>query len=308
MITIRSNRHYGFLSKIKSEGTDKEAFSYLNPIGVEIVRQLEKFNEINPKLKILRKIIMPDHVHFILYATQRLEYPIGVYIAKFKGNCTRIVCQNLIEKSVNQKRIPLFEDGFNDKILTHKGQLKNFMHYIDDNPRRLWIRIRNPEYFHKIHKISFRNKDYNAFGNCLLLDNPVKSAVIVSSKYSDSQREAYYNHWREVVRQRGVLIGAFVSREEKRIKYGALSYGASVIEVLSHGFAERYKPNEDDLQYCAEGRILQIAMNPYTTRKVEFTRQQCLDRNEFALNLANASMEEIRIIANSVRNTEQASR
>ena len=39
-------------------------------------------------------------------------------------------------RNTGEMLLPLFEEGYNDKILMHEGQLDNWKHYLDDNPRR----------------------------------------------------------------------------------------------------------------------------------------------------------------------------
>lgn len=285
MITIRSNRIFGLLSGLKL--TEKEeVVTVLTPVGIEIMRQMNRIHEINPNLKVIRKVIMPDHIHFLLYVSGKLEMPLGKYIAKFKGLCSKAVWEITPQLSASNERFPLFESGFNDKILRGKDQLQNFKHYIDDNPRRLWIARNHPEFFNNKQSVIIDGGVHDAFGNFFLLEKPLCSAVIVSSKYTPDQKESLYDKWREIVRQGGVLIGAFVSEEEQRIKYGALRHGASIIQIKPQGFGERYKPSEKDMFYCAQGQLLELGFKPYTTRHLDFSRRLCLDMNEFAGKIA----------------------
>ena len=78
------------------------------------------------------------------------------------------------------------------------------------------------------------------------------------------------------------MVGAFISEEEKRIKYDALENGNAIIQIKPNGFHERYKPGERDLIYCAKGQILEIGFRPYSTIRQEFNRQLCLEMNELA--------------------------
>ena len=251
--------------------------------GKIIYDEIVKFNLGHSNVEISRYIIMPDHVHLLFYMKERNEKDLSFYVGSFKGNCTR----SLSEKSDLLEKEGLFEKGFNDKIVYRKNQLNAFKNYILDNPRRYLIVKQAKKYFYNMRTIRIGEEEFSAMGNFLLLEHPIKSAVVVSSRYTPEEREKYYSQWRETFRQGGVLVGAFVSEAEKKIKYGALSHGGRVIQIKPEGFGERYKPSKEDLPYCANGQLLEIAFQPYQTRKSEFNRKLCLEMNEFARKIAD---------------------
>lgn len=231
---------------------------------------------------------MPDHIHFLVFVTERLERNLSYYINRFKGYCSRSAWSAFPEREYSIKREGVFEPGFNDKILHHKGQMHIFSHYIEDNPRRLLIKRLYPHYFHNNRMLQIKNGSHMGYGNFLLLDHPVKEFVVVSSKYTPEEKEKWYSRWREVVRQGGVLVGAFISEEEIKIKEGALKFGSKIIQIRKTGFGERYKPSERDLLYCANGQLLEIGYLPFTTRTVKLTRSLCLEMNAFAKKIAES--------------------
>lgn len=55
---------------------------------------------------------MPDHVHFLLWVQSMLPEHLGSYIARFKNTIN-------VAASTNH----IFEDGFNDQIVTYKRNL-----------------------------------------------------------------------------------------------------------------------------------------------------------------------------------------
>lgn len=80
---------------------------------------------------------------------------------------------------------PLFEPGYNDKILLHEGQLDNWKAYLDDNPRRLLLKRQNPQLFTVLYGMEVAGHRCQIVGNRFLLDVPDKVAVIVHRRYTD---------------------------------------------------------------------------------------------------------------------------
>ena len=79
------------------------------------------------------------------------------------------------------KRPVLFEPGYNDQILLEEGQFDNWLHYLEDNPRRLAIKRLHPDYFTTMPTRILRSGIANSVGNSFLLDIPDMAAVIVHS-------------------------------------------------------------------------------------------------------------------------------
>lgn len=288
MITLRSKKVFGRLSNIVgSTAPGSPRIEVQNTaVGNIITRQLFALPGKYPGIRMLRKVIMPDHIHFLLYVTKRTDLSLSDYISSFMGACSRSFWNSFPESDLSKERVGLFEKGFNDKILLRKGQLERFNHYISDNPLRLKIRLDHPEFFFNKRCVFIDGVNHEAFGNLQLLNHPVIEAVVVSSKYSEQERKKHFETWREVVRQGGVLVGAFVHPEEQRIKEGALKHGASIIQIVSQGFSDKYKPSEKDMTYCAAGKIMEIAYLPYSTRKIPFTKAFCYEMNDFARRIA----------------------
>ena len=89
--------------------------------------------------------------------------------------------------AASQKGLSLFEGGYNDKILLHEGQLDNWKHYLDDNPRRLAIKRLHPDFFTVMQHADIGEWHCQLVGNRFLLDIPQKVAVIVHNAYSDKE-------------------------------------------------------------------------------------------------------------------------
>ena len=67
----------------------------------------------------------------------------------------------------------LWEAGYNDRVLFHKGQLPRMLAYLDDNPRRLLLKRLHPEYFSQPRPVVIAGTPMQSKGNHFLLDIPV---------------------------------------------------------------------------------------------------------------------------------------
>lgn len=70
-------------------GSGREAAIERSVLGTIIARHIKRIPELNPKLRVLQYIIMPDHIHLLLFATEELELPLGQYIGMFKVGMSR---------------------------------------------------------------------------------------------------------------------------------------------------------------------------------------------------------------------------
>lgn len=176
----------------------------------------------------------------------------------------------------------LFEAGYNDKILLHEGQLDNWKHYLDDNPRRLWLKRQNPQLFTVLSDLAVAGRRCQTVGNRFLLDIPDKMAVIVHRRYSDEEYRCLRDAWLDCGDRGGVLVSAAIAPREKAVMREAMERGYRIILLRENGFSPMYKPLGESFDACVEGRLLQIAPWDYHMGQQTITRSQCLSLNELA--------------------------
>jgi len=189
----------------------------------------------------------------------------------------------------NQQRpqvVPIFEPGYNDKILLEDGVLDRWKAYLDDNPRRLWVKRQNPTLFTVQHDMEIAGQRCQCFGNHFLLNIPDKVAVIVHRRYSDADNERLKAEWLACGERGGVLISAAISPKEKAILNEAKERGYRVIQLLENGFPPLYKPVGQSFDACAEGLLLQISPWEYHMEQRTISRAQCLELNALAENIS----------------------
>lgn len=216
---------------------------------------------------------MPDHVHIFLYVSATLPELLGFYIARFKiavNNATGID--------------HLFEDGFNDQIISYKRNLNELFNYIRANPYRLAVRRAIPDFFRRRDNLTIEGTSYQAYGNMQLLNNPFKDQVIVHRADTYDQYAHNRERWLYTAANGGVLVSPFISKREKEIRVEAEESGARFILITHEAFGERFKPAAHDFDLCAKGRMLIITLGlPSMT---SLTRQHCQDMNTLAGRIA----------------------
>ena len=286
MITLMKNPDIPTFAEIHPSPTSGkiQAYSANLPIGYLIEKCLTIWLNDNPSIRLLNKIIMPDHIHLLLFVTEVIPVVLGSYLRHFKSLCTREY-RNLLTLQ-NKSNLSLFTPGFNDKIVIRKNQRQNFYNYISDNPLRYLARREYPEYFRRSLQIEIYSKKYSAYGNLFLLTHPHKSAVRISRTFTTEDLTARRQKWDEIIRSGGVLVSPFISQAEKEIRDKAIFSGASLIIITDNGFPERYKPTGQLFDLCKEGRLLLIGPAEYSTRHSELTRRQALEANSLAEEIA----------------------
>jgi REP element-mobilizing transposase RayT len=183
----------------------------------------------------------------------------------------------------------LFEKGYCDKILLRPGQLENWKRYLDDNPRRLAIKRQHPEFFTIMQHIVIGEWSCHAVGNRFLLSIPEKAAVIVHRAYSDTEFAQLKAQWLALGENGGVLVSAAIAPREKEVMREAMDRGYLLILLRENGFPRLYKPAGEAFTACSEGRLLQISPWDYHMQRKIISRDQCLQLNRLAEEIANNS-------------------
>lgn len=252
-------------------GTRGSSYTCWSLTGRIIADKLYHLGEIHPALRAEQYIVMPDHVHVLLWVQSVLPEHLGLYIARFKN-----IINN--ESSTNH----IFEDGFNDQIVTNKRDLNAIFNYIRSNPYRLAIRMANPDFFTRRNNLLIAGTPCQFYGNLHLLDNPFKEQVIVHRADNDEVYSSNRDRWLYAAGNGGILVSPFISKREKEIRKEAELLGGRFILITNRPLGEREKPYGKDFDLCAEGRMLIIA--PQTA--LDFSRSACQQMNALANHIA----------------------
>lgn len=280
-------------------------------LGRAILRdEICKINKFYPQVEVWKVCIMPDHIHMIVRVKEDLpeKKHLGMVVRGFKTGCSRAWWRlnplpsgnaegTVAEVRGNGATVPsvspeglrpvLFEEGYNDKILMHEGQLDNWKGYLDDNPRRLLLKRQNPELFTVLYGMEVAGHNCQIVGNRFLLDIPDKMAVIVHRRYTNEENVRLREKWLACGERGGVLVSAAISPKEKEVLREAMNRGYRIILLRENGFPKLYKPSGEAFDACSEGLLLQVSPWEYHMERKTITRAQCLELNAMAERIAN---------------------
>lgn len=260
----------------------------LSALGNAIVQEeQQKINQSYPLVEVWKLCIMPDHLHMIVRIKENMgeNEHLGKVVAGFKSGCNNVYWRLF---NMNQPpRQGLFEKGYCDKILMHEGQLDNWKHYLDDNPRRLMMKRQNPELFSVLIGMEVAGEQCQVVGNRFLLNIPDKVAVIVHRRYTDEENARLREEWLACGERGGVLVSAAVSPKEKEVLREAMNRGYNIILLRENGFPKLYKPSGEAFDACAKGVLLQISPWEFHYERRVITREQCLHLNAMAERIAD---------------------
>ena len=257
-------------------GTPGCAGINLTTLGKIVRNAIYNISLLEPKARLFQYAIMPDHIHFLLSIEQTLDQPLGVLIARLKN-------------AINRKAglTGIFQEGFNDQILRWDRNLNDIFNYIRDNPRRLAMRMANPEYFRRKTRTLLAGHTCMLYGNLDLLRNPFKQQVIVHRADTDSDFIRNRNQCLYTASNGGVLVSPFIARREHDIFNEAEAAGGRFIKISPTPLGDREKPTGRDFRLCGVGRLLIVS--PLNLQDIEMldsnrkvTRRQALLMNQLA--------------------------
>lgn len=282
MITLSKSPVIASFSSIEGDwrlpvGTRGSSYTRWSPLGRQIADAIYKIAEIHPSLRADQYVVMPDHVHILLWVQSWLPEHLGFYIARFK---------NAINAAAATSHV--FEDGFNDQIIHNKRNLQTIFNYIRSNPFRLAVRRACPDFFTRSNALTIGSATCQAYGNMHLLANPFKDQLLVhrADARIPEKLAALKEGWLYTAANGGVLVSPFISPHEKKIRKEAEELGARLILITHEAFPDRYKPAAHDFALCTEGRLLIISLG--LPKGTSLLRPLCLRLNALAEALANS--------------------
>ncbi len=212
-------------------------------------------------------------------STSRVEY--AATSLQQTGPCAQPLQQTSQHKQ-DRTRGLLFEPGYNDRILYHKGQLQNWIDYLHDNPRRLIIKREHPNYFKVQQHLQYKDREYSAIGNKFLLKAPYKLQIQCSRHLTEAD---ITNETAEILKacsHGAVLLSPCISNGEKKIMRAAFQHKYPLIVIKENGFVPLTKPCGKSFDACAAGQLLLIAPWQHHNERIKITRDKCLALNEIA--------------------------
>ena len=253
-------------------------------------------------LKVLAQKVMPDHVHLVIQVLEPLPQSIGAVVRGFKSGCTKVYKEMYMSSGENAAEVHGknenaaevhgdSEDGrkrsadapvhfarifagrgsiweqnpayYHERILHAPGQLRRMIDYVKDNPRRLWIKSRNPEFFRLHRRTEAAGLSFTSMGNHFLLDWPDKQVVEMSRSATSEEVQELLRKVLAAAHNGTVTYTAAISKGEQLIARTLREQGYPLVVLLNDGFPKEgspheryYKPGGVYFEACSKGQLL----------------------------------------------------
>ena len=253
-----------------------------SPLGRTIAKMILRLPYDYPILKLHQFCVMPDHLHLLMQVLFRSDNHMDYYIFHLKERIAKRY-SDLTGRTIYADDI--FEKGYCDKPLYDDRSLDGWYRYIRENPHRLAMRKQYPRFFQCKRNLKIGDHECQAYGNLFLLRNPDKTAVKISRKFSEEEKEKKRALWIESASRGTVIVSPFISPTEKAIRSEIESLDANIILITHEAFPERFKPAKHDFDLCSEGHLLNISLN--MPKGTALTRDICLTMNSLASEISN---------------------
>lgn len=313
----QSDRSSPMLGELAIPGDDPEQATVTpSALGREVVRCMYAIPEHHPEVELLAYQLMPDHLHFVMQVMRHMPTGIKKVVQGFWQGCKRAEKAAILspdnertaaekDSSVERDSIPqssalegaasLFAEMPHIRPMSSRGQLQHMIRYVHDNPRRLAFRRLHPDRLRVAHGVEIGGRTYDAIGNMLLLCADSYRTVHVRRIWERQAQEGdssplrdYQNDCILAARGGSICISPFISPEERRVRDRLLLEKLPFIVLHPGDFPPLFKPDGELIEACAEGRLLILSAESYADERHHITREQCLQLNRMAEELADA--------------------
>lgn len=297
MITLCTDQRKAVLGTLHgSDEQHEQPWVKPSELGRHVILAWRDIQHYYPKVQVIAYQLMPDHFHGILFFTEDIPQHLGQVVNGFKIGCNRAVRRlSSLAEAVPQPTattistpqptqpvsLPLWERGYHDRILKNKGQLQHIINYVHDNPRRLWLKLKRPDYFTCHHEEMIAGTITSTIGNRFLLNFPLKVQVQCTRKLTNEQIEEKWNEVLDLAEQGYVIVTPGISPGEKTIMNRAIDDGLPIIVLTTKKYSNKEKPSGKLFDACANGKLLLVSPQ-LKNEQHELTGAQCRELNDLA--------------------------
>ena len=160
---------------------------------------------------------------------------------------------------------------YHERILHAPGQRRRMIDYVQDNPRRQWLKKHEPDLFRLHRETEINGLRFTSLGNHFLLDWPDCQMVEMSRNATDWQIERRLQSALETAHNGSVTYTAAISNGEKLITRTLRGRGYPLVVLLNGGFPQEgspherfYKPGGIYFEACSRGQLLLLEPNETT--------------------------------------------
>ncbi len=258
---------------------------HLSPADEAVMRRWHEISGYRPEVETNTLVVMPEHLHGILYVKEPLPKPVGLTIRGYKSGVT-----SELRKLMDDPALDVWDEGYNDRIVMCSKTLQAERRYIGDNLRRYCLRKAHPDLFVRINRLDSprlpEGVAWTGFGNLFLIDRPELMPVQVSRSVTSNALAVLKGEVTEQTIAGTVMVSPFLSPGEKEIASLVMEQEhGSLILLKPDGFPPLYKPSGAYFDMCAKGRLLVLSPFEYAGRRQPLNRERCLQLNEWVKNI-----------------------
>lgn len=302
-ITLVTNqRGTDIFGKIEGDTAETAHIVYTD-LGAAVMDCVRTIPNYHPQegLVIEAATVMPDHIHFVLHVMSDLHTTtFGQIINGLKTGINKAYQQAQPNRSAvgnthltwqereQLRGTGLLQQGFYVRILLPNASLSTMINYVNDNPRRAWLKHHHRDLFtlkRGVHvnaqpnRNAVGNMHFSALGNIFLLDYPCRQ-VVECSRTIHADRLALQLEQTMLNAEAGaVTYTAAINEGERTIVRAVREAGYPLVILLKDGFPKEgseheryYKPGGVYFDACAKGRLLLLEPVEETMTNSEIIR------------------------------------
>ena len=255
--------------------------------GRQVLHELHVTTQRVPEVKLSRYVLMPDHVHLLLWITPGQADGLA-RLGRFVGGFKRAVRQRWKEQGHLDA---LWQEGYHDLICLDHDFIAGVKLYIDYNPLK-WelmhtekglIPIKEP-----LDTVWLPDSTYwKGIGRCDLLDGTRKlCAVRISRRVEADRIPAVIERFRAALEKGFCLVSTFLSPGERALYRMLAETGAEFVHIKGTAIPVVYRPTIHETPLFAAKKLLVIGRQ---TDEREVRRSDCLALNDAIAKMALAS-------------------
>lgn len=260
----------------------------LLPAGEVVLRRLLALHSLNPALTLSNRVIMPDHVHFLLIVDYNRD-----------PHFDPLALAHWFQGTGGRRPPSLGSRSFWITLSLTARQLAAIRRYIRLNPARALWKAAHPDRFRVLAGIRHSSLDlaltWSAMGDATLLSSPFLFPMRLTRRLPLAAQESALEEALSRARHGMIPVCGFVSPAEheleRRLREEPL---ARWIKTVPHGIAPGYDPSAEDSRALAAGRLLVLSSFPADVPVSPISRTNCEAMNACILNLCGEIAERIR--------------
>ena len=276
-------------------GGNAEAWTEVLPAGERVLDWLKGTHERNGALTASDRVVMPDHVHFVLVADFGRDP--GFQPLRFAH-----AFMEETAAAAGSRPESLWEPEFWVALSFSGKQLSAIRHYIRHNPARALWKEEHPDRFvrhegirHPILEPALR---WSAYGDLTLLGSPFLFPVRLTRRLPVAEQEAELAETVERARLGMTPVCGFLSPVERELlRRLRAEPRARWVRMLPHVLPPCHDPSVEVARDLAGGRLLVLSSFPPEAATMPISRDNCELMNERILRLCGAAAEPIATFA-----------